>query len=176
MLLHYAGTTLAVAPRTPGNGFDENVHLASGGYTEKPEAQQAAELPHARVVLPAPPAAGGAYGKPDLIAGGGAVHRLKDKLQREGELQLSDDNGRGLAVTHSDEIAPADLTLHLEAEPFEEALDGKVEARFQDWDPSHAKPLMVIRRVVEERYPSKGVRCDSFPSVRGTAYRRVPAT
>src|SRR5262249_9093456 len=121
-----------VAPGTPGNGLHESVHPAPGGDAEEPKAEEAAELLDARVVLAATAAPGGAHGEPDLIAGGCAIHRLQDQLQREGELQLTDDDDRRLAVAHSDEIAPANLTLHLEAELFEEALDGKVEARFQD--------------------------------------------
>jgi len=66
-----------------------------------------------------------------LIAGDRAVDGLQNQFQGEDELQCSDHDGRGLALAHSNEIAAANLIFHLEAEPFEEAPDGKVESRFQ---------------------------------------------
>ena len=128
VFLHDAGSTLAIAPRPPGNRLDENVDLASGGDAEDPEAQEAAELLDARILFSAPAAAGCAHGDPDLIADSRAVHSLEDQFQREGELQLSDDDGRRFTVAKGHEIAPANLALHLEAELFEEAFDGRVEA------------------------------------------------
>jgi hypothetical protein len=38
MLLNDAGSALAVTPRTPGNGLDEHLDPASGGYAQKSEA------------------------------------------------------------------------------------------------------------------------------------------
>jgi hypothetical protein len=70
---------------------------------------------------------------------------LQDQFQREGEFQLPDDDGRGLAVANGDEIAAANLPLHLEAEPFEEALHRKIEARFQEWPSGPGEPVIVIR-------------------------------
>jgi hypothetical protein len=105
VLFDDAGSTLTVAPRAPGNRLNENVDLASGGYAEEPKAQEAAQLLDARVLFPAPAAARGAHGEPDLITGGRAVHSLEDQFQREGELQLSDDDGRRSTIAQSDEIA-----------------------------------------------------------------------
>src|SRR5262249_44638758 len=135
VLLHDARAALAVAPWAPGNRLDKHIHLPSGGYAEKTKTQESAELPDAGVGLPTRAAARCTHGEPHLIAGGRTVHSLEDELQREGELQLADDESRRLAVARGDEIASANLALHLEAELFEEALDGKVEARFHGQDP-----------------------------------------
>jgi hypothetical protein len=128
VLRNDARSAFSITPRSPGDRFNENVDLASGRYREKSETKKAAKLLNARVLLPAATAARRANGEPDLIAGRRAIDPLQDQFEGKGELQLADNNGAGLALTQSHKIAPAYLALSLEAELFEEALDGKVKA------------------------------------------------
>jgi ATP phosphoribosyltransferase regulatory subunit HisZ len=77
-----------------------------------------------------PAAAGACNRQIDLIGGTEAINGLKDQLQGERQLQLSDHQQRRLSASHSDDVTAAHFTLDLEALPFEKALNGKVEAGF----------------------------------------------
>ena len=90
------------------------------------------EPPIAGVVL-ASLAAGGQFGgEPDLVTGGGAVNRLQDQLEIEGELQFADHHDRGIVAAQRHEIAAADLALDGEAEVFEKPFDRQVKRSFQN--------------------------------------------
>ena len=56
-----------------------------------------------------------------------AVDALQHQLQGEAQLQLGDDHDRGPSAAHRDDVAAADLPLHLEALPLQEHLDSVVE-------------------------------------------------
>src|SRR5262245_26166316 len=122
VLLDDAGPPLAIAPRTPGDRLNQYIHIASGRHAEQAEAEQAAKLAHARIVLAAATASRGTHRKPDLVARSGAVHGLQDEIEREGEFQLADHHGGGLLAIERDQVAAAHLAFHLEPELFEEAL------------------------------------------------------
>ena len=66
------------------------------------------------------------HGEPDLVARGQAIDGLQDKIEREGELELADDDGNRLLSVERHKIAAAHLTLDLEAQFLEEALDGQI--------------------------------------------------
>jgi hypothetical protein len=76
-------------------------------------------------------AARGTHGEPHLVAGGQAIDGLQNEIEREGELELADDDGNRLLSVERHKIAAAHLTLDLEAQLFEEVLDGQIEAGFQ---------------------------------------------
>ena len=110
---------------------------------DEAQADEPAQLAHARIALSAAAASRGAHRKPDLVAGRCPVDGLQHEVEGEGELQLANDHHVRLALPECHEIAAADLALDLVAELFEEALDRKIEARFQcaladalDLDPS----------------------------------------
>ena len=52
-----------------------------------------------------------------------AVDALQHQFQREAQLQLGDDDDRGLCAAHRDDVAAADLPLRLEALPLQERLN-----------------------------------------------------
>ena len=154
MLLDKARAALGIATRTPRHRLNEDFHLASDRDAEQTEPEQAAELAHTRIMLAASAPPGGLHGEPDLVAGSRAVHGLQDELERDTELQLADDHRGGLLAVERYEVAAAHLALDLEAQLFEEALDGQVEARFQGVPSASArigKPLAVIRHDVQIR-------------------------
>ena len=98
---------------------------------EHAEAEPPAQIAIPRVALAAL-AAGRNLGRdPYLVGSTGAIDRLQDQFQIEGELELSNhDNGRIIAAQRH-EVTAADLALHREAELFEEAFDGRIKRGFQ---------------------------------------------
>jgi len=131
MLFDKSRAALGVATRMPRHRLDEDFHLAISRHAEQTEAEQATQLAHPWIMLTPSPTSRGAHGKPDLIAGSRAIHSLQDKVEREAELQLADDDRAGFTAVKRHQIAAAYLTLDLEAQSFEEAFDRQVEARFQ---------------------------------------------
>ena len=138
------GSALGVAPRSPRDGLDKDLDLIAGGHREQPEAEQPTELLHASVVLAATTAAGGANCQPHLIASRRAIDGLQNKVEGEGEFQLADDNGGRGTVSYGHQIAAANLALHLEAKPLEEALHRRIEVCFQ-WCAPRSPALAMIR-------------------------------
>ena len=114
-----------------GTGSTRDLDPAGCGDRDEAQAEEPAQLAHARIALPAAAASRCAHGKPDLVAGRRPVDGLQHEVEGEGELQLADDHDGRLALAECHEIAAADLALDLVAELFEEALDRKIEARFQ---------------------------------------------
>ena len=131
MLLDNPRASLGIAARAPRNRLNQHLHVASGGDAEQAHAKQAAKLPRARIVHTAPAPTRGANGKPDFVADGHAIHGLQDQLEAESELQFANDDGRWLTAGKGNEITPAHLSLDLEPQPFEEALDRELKAGFQ---------------------------------------------
>lgn len=127
MLVDNLGTALGVPSRSPGCGLDDDLHLACSGHGKKAEAEEAAKLLDARVAFPATAASGSADRQPDLITDGGSVDRLQHQVKGEGEFELAYDDSSWCALLQGDQITTADLTLDLEAELFEEALDRQVK-------------------------------------------------
>src|SRR5262249_43364879 len=123
-----ARTAPWIAAGTPRPGLDQHLDASARRHAEKAEAQQAAELAHARIAL-APAAPRAAHGKPDLIASRPPIGALQPKLESEARLQFTDDDERRFLTADRDEIAAADFALHLEAEALEEALHREVERR-----------------------------------------------
>ena len=122
------GPALRITPRSPGHGLDDDVDPASSGHGQKPEAKETTKLLDASIILATATAARGAHGQPNLIAGCRAIDRLQNKIKGEGQFQLADDDGDRFAFSKGHQIAAADLALDVEAEPFEKALDRKIEA------------------------------------------------
>ena len=83
VLLDDPGPPLGVAPWTPRHRLDQHLDLAAGRHAEQAEAEQAAELAHARIVLAAAAASRGTHGEPDLVARRGAVDGLQDEIEGE---------------------------------------------------------------------------------------------
>ncbi|MFK4687057.1 hypothetical protein ABIF39_008870 [Bradyrhizobium diazoefficiens] len=68
---------------------------------------------------------------PHLVGGAGAIDRLQDQFEIEGELELADHDDRWIVAAQRHEIAAANLALHGEAELFQEAFDGQIKRGFQ---------------------------------------------
>jgi|SoiMethySBSTD1v2_1073268.scaffolds.fasta_scaffold350227_1 hypothetical protein len=122
------GPAPRVTPRPPGHRLDDDVDPARSRHGQKAKAKEAAQLFDARVVLASATSARGAHRQPDFIAGRRAIDRLQDKIEREGQFQLTDDDGDRLALPKGNQITAADLALDVEAEPFEEALNREIKA------------------------------------------------
>ena len=122
------GPALRITPRPPGHRLDDDVDHARSGHSQKPEAKETTKFFDASVTLATATAARGAHGQPNFIAGRRSIDRLQDKIKREGQFQLADDDADRFAFPQSHQITAADLALDVEAEPFEEALDRKIEA------------------------------------------------
>ena len=120
-----------IAPRLPGRWLHHHLDAIIGEDDEKAEAKEATKFLHARVALSAPPPPGGGDGEPDLVAEGRAINALKHKLKREALLQFANDDALSRVSGNGDEIAAADLSLHLQAEAFEMPFDGSIKVCFQ---------------------------------------------
>src|SRR5262249_10085905 len=99
-------------------------------------SQQPAEPSRARVSFPTAAAFRGANGEPDLIGSNRAIHPLQHEIEVEPELQLSDHDDRRTVAAKSDEVAAADLALHLEPKGLEEPLYRSIERSLQALAPS----------------------------------------
>ena len=122
------GTALGIAPRPPGDRLDQYLDLAGRENREKAEAEKTAKLPDPWITFASTTATGGSHGQPNFVANGGAIDRLQHEVQRKGEFEFADDDGGRLTFAQRHEIAAAHLTLDLEAQLFEEALNRQVEA------------------------------------------------
>ena len=122
------GPAPRITPRPPGHRLDDDVDLARSGHCQKPEAKETTKLLDASVTLATATATRGAHGQPNFIAGRRSIDRLQDKIKREGQFQLADDDGDRFAFPKRHQITAADLAFDVEAEPSEEALDRKIEA------------------------------------------------
>ena len=98
---------------------------------EHAEAEPAAEIAIARVALAALAARRQFGRKPNLVGGAGAIDRLQDQFEVEGQLQFADHHDRRIVAAERHEIAAADLALDGKAELFEEAFDGQIKRGFQ---------------------------------------------
>ena len=101
------------------------------GDREHAKAEPAAEIAIARVALASLAARGHSGGKPDLVAGAGAIDRLQHQFKIEGKLQFADHHDRRIVAAQRHKVAAADLALDREAEVFEEAFDGQIKRGFQ---------------------------------------------
>src|SRR6185295_8771247 len=110
----------------PGHGFYQNLHLAGCKDRQQPQSEKAAKLLDPRITFPSTAAPGGTHRKPDFVARGGSIDRLQYQFEREGELELADDDGGLFAIAQCHEVTTANLAFDLETELFEEALNGKV--------------------------------------------------
>ena len=148
------GAAPRITPRPPGSRLDEDVDLAGSGHGQKPEAKETTKLLDTSITLATPTATRGTHGQPNFVAGRRSIDRLQDKIKREGQFQLADDDGNRFAFPKRHQITAADLALDVKAKPFEEALDRQVEARFQG-HPRWRKRVALIRPAVEPRQRSQ---------------------
>src|SRR5262245_64380906 len=107
MLLDEARPPPRITARTPRPRLDQNIHPAAGGDGEQPEAEEPAQLAHARIVR-ATAAGRCAHREPDLVACGGAVDALEHELEVEGELELAHNHDRRLVPAQRHQITAAD--------------------------------------------------------------------
>ena len=112
--------------------LDDHLDVAGVGDGEHAKTEPAAEIAIARIAFAALAARGQFGGQPDLVAGGGAIDRLQDQFEIEGELQFADHHDRRIVAAQRHQIAAADFALDREAELFEEAFDGQIKRGFQD--------------------------------------------
>lgn len=160
MLLDELRAPLRIAPRAPPAGLDQELDPSRLGHAEQAETKQPTKLAGSRIMLPAAPRA--AHGEPDLIAGGGPIDALQDKLEIEAELELGDDDQRRRRALERDDVAAADLAFRIEAEFLEEAFDGRIERGFQaraPWLPGAIGQLYHSRGESENR-PRRPVRAN----------------
>jgi len=67
---------------------------------------------------------------PDFVGYRGAIDRLKDQLEIEGEFQFAHHHHRRIIVTHPDKVAAADFALYRIAGIFKEGFHRVVEGGF----------------------------------------------
>jgi len=127
MLSDQARSAFRIAAGTPGARLDQYVDPACGRHAEKSKAQEPTKFARAWIVLATRAARGGAYREPDFVAGCRPIDPLKHEFKVEAKLQFTDDNNGRLAVAERNEIATADLALHVEPEGLEKALHGEVK-------------------------------------------------
>ena len=127
MLVQKHRAALGIAPRQEGGRAEKDVDPIVGADPKEPEAEPPAEIAEPRVGLSPFAADREPRGQPDLVAGRGAVDALQDELEIERLLEFAHHEHRRLAFAQAEQVAAADLALHGEAEPFEEAFDGFVE-------------------------------------------------
>ena len=126
-----ARTLPGIAARCRGRRLDQHLDVAGIGDRQHAEAEPAAQIAIARVALAALAARRQFGRKPNLVGGAGAIDRLQDEFQVEGQLQFADHHDRRIVAAERHEIAAADLALDRKAELFEEAFDGQIKRGFQ---------------------------------------------
>jgi hypothetical protein len=145
MLSEQQSHALAVSSRTIRGGIDEDVDIAAlpGRDHHQAQAQPSAQLPHVAAVH------AGACRAAGLRASDGEVHAVGqrepiDTLEQEREIERElqfDDHGR-LVAACCDDVAPADLALHIVALTLEKRFDRRIEigfaARLGFRSPEHA--------------------------------------
>ena len=99
----------------------------------RPNPEQAAELPHSRIPFPALSARRGSDRKPNLIASRNPIDALEQEFEIEAEFQFADDDNDRLISAQSDEIAATDFTFDLKAEFLQVALHRHVEGGLQQF-------------------------------------------
>jgi len=72
-----------------------------------------------------------AYGQPNFIAGRRPIDALQHQIKIEPEFQLPDDYYWRRPILKCDEIAAADLALHLKSQVLQEAFHRKVKRCLQ---------------------------------------------
>src|SRR6476659_432179 len=98
MLSDQARALLGVAARACGGRLDDDLYAASAGDREHAKAEPAAKIAITRVALASLAAHGHFGGKPDLVAGSGAVDRLQNQFKIEGELEFANHDDWRLAA------------------------------------------------------------------------------
>jgi len=121
MLIDQTQTPALILARVPGSRLHQDLHPSGSGDAQKPEAQKPAKLPNPGVAF-ATLSRAGTHCKPDLIARRCPIDPSQQKLEVESELQLADDHKRRPLAAQGNEIAPANLALHIKAEIFQKAL------------------------------------------------------
>ncbi len=105
--------------------------LAVRRHADEPETEPTAQGAEARIAFAALAAARKPRGEPDFVADPCPIDALQHQFEAKGELQLADDDERGVATAQADEIAAADLPFDAIAEAFQVPLDREVERSFQ---------------------------------------------
>src|SRR6185312_10643791 len=160
VLVDEARAAPMVAARLPRAGLDQDVDPALLGDAEQAEAQQAAELAHARIALAPAPLGRAAHGEPHFVAGRRAIDGLQHELEIEAELELADDDERRAVAMERHDIAAAHLALHRKAALLQEALHGQIERGLQGVsltasDATAARSGLAEQRLAETQ-PSHG--------------------
>src|SRR5260370_24570103 len=106
-----ARALFGIAARGCRGRLDDHLDIAGAGDREHAEAEPAAEIAIARVALASLAAHGHFGGKPDLVAGTGAVDRLQKQLKIEGELEFANHDDWRLVAAERHEVAAAGFAL-----------------------------------------------------------------
>ena len=80
MLMDKPSAASRILAGTPWLGFDQHFDKARRPHPEQTEAEETAELVHARIAH-ASPTPSHMHGKPDLVAGTGSIHTLQHELK-----------------------------------------------------------------------------------------------
>jgi hypothetical protein len=131
MLLDQLRAALGIATRHRCRRTDENLDRTVGHDAKEPKAKPPGEITESRVVLPTLASGRNASRQPNLIAQGGTVDALENKLKIEGKLELPNDDDRRTAILYGKDITAANFTFDGKAEPLEKAFYGKVKQRLQ---------------------------------------------
>jgi hypothetical protein len=125
-----------IAARRRRHRAEQQLDFPALRHAKQPEAESPAERAEPAVVLTALAAGGHGGGKPHLVAGPGAVHRLQHELQIELHLQFADDQDRRFALAQADHVTIADLAFDDEIEALQEFLYRRIERHL-----GHAKGI-----------------------------------
>lgn len=145
MLIDNSRASFRIASRAPWRRLYDHFDMTPGRYRNEPKAEKTAQLFHSRITFAPTAPARSADREPYVVACRQPVDGLQQKFEGKGELQFGDDDGNRFTLVERDDIAPADLPLHLEAQAFEECFDRQVEAGFH-LNPGFWGKLCLIRR------------------------------
>ena len=90
---------------------EQDVDFAARRDAEEPEAEPPAQVSETRIALAPLAASRQPRGEPDFVADARPVDALQHQFEGERQLQLADDDDRGIALAQADEIAAADFPL-----------------------------------------------------------------
>ena len=109
---------------------------------QQPETEKPAEPARAGILLSPAAALRKSHRQPNLVGGYRAIHALQHEVQIEAELQLPDHDDRRAVPAQGNEVAAADLPLHIESQGLEEPFDGQIKRSLQDTSSLRSRELI----------------------------------
>ena len=126
VLAKQAGAATGIRSRSVGARLSQHLDpIARGVDCHHPETEQPAKPPHPRITISS--SACRRYGEPHFVRRAHPINRLQQQVEAEAELHFDDRQPRRLFTSHRNNVATANLALHLEARRLEKALYGRIE-------------------------------------------------